>query len=1461
VTYEDGDEEELEVEELVEFGGLAYATIAQRRIIDRFRGAASDQEVRSGAPGQAVRTSCCCACGIAVSEGREGGTYTPVQPVHCQLKPRPALPGASAHNPASPHTQDTPPKEDGRRGGARRGSGESQEQAAKRGPAPPPCAGGGKAPAPQRAAPDPRSRRPSPQTRAAVHQEEDSDYDAASDEEEDEEDEEAFSADDELDSDEEGDEDDEDEEDDDEYYGRRRSTRGAWKKEETQPQRVLPARAKRKGVGSYAEMEEAEADDDDDFITVREPPPKRAARGANDGQRKAAPVKADSDTAGDEDAPPGFLPMQQQQPQPAAAVAAAKPARKAPAAKAAAPKKPRTARMAKEAVQVKTGTAGNAFLVVEGDEEISFEVIQSILDDGKQDAAKMPAKLPTCLNVLETFAGCGGFHMAGDVTFRGSSDTSEPELPMLIMRTVAAVEIDGTAATTYRANHGNCVDNVMHMGIGRFLATGRRIMALKQLDMDVLLPATDTGAAMPMRVDTPVPGLSSQDSEPGVAQLPDADMVVIDHMVDSETAVLPMGDDEVKGTMKKQCGDWLTVQAFQGRRPLLWLRFKVIYRNRPEHEASWMADMDDAGLRAAVHTYLNSSLFVSSETGCHRFPLPGDIQVITGGPPCQGWSGYNSQRPISEQLPELMKHKENQLLAHFLGCLAWYKPLYFFMEEVPNVAKPAVMSFLKDVCNDLGYTTHYERALKTLFYGIPQTRERLIISGCIQGMVLTPMPPKITHEEVKAQNDIHFAYEESKLAMPLTVDCFHDGSLDAAKERRRQEAQARVEELKLAGCQGPDIKKRAEEAAALRQDLPRMDSGDGTIAGNTSSSEEPNDVGGGASASSSRPLLRALVLGDSLSCDLPVVAHEAPWTDGKGTNLADKALPYVCDPPTSYIAYLRRKMVPQSGVKNHVVPALTDTDRLRCQSVPMFEEACWRDMMGPNGVMLRPMMLLLDDEQWKVYSKRARQSLPQYMRVKPEAQLQKVNGKTVGKTPDFEAVARQLPHGWKLEPKRAPLVPYWCLTKGMGKDKACYGRHTLTEPHATVHSYAKPHWHVSLVPFSSRVLSVRDRARVQGFFDHFVFQGDLQQQFKQIGNAVSPQLAIAIGRELLLTHARCMLLMRRRQAAEEAASDAGAEQNLPVPYDTVMPEVQSSLPPLPPHEFGETLQNFVDFLAKNDEKALQAQGHLRFAPQSWNPPPTAPATYEEILVHYNSQSRKENSHSIRYSAMTPFQVLRQAEDNHSWNIHSIVGIRVKAGATKATVKRNKENEICIPKEVFDICVLYRGFSAAQWTELSTDYVRTRPWIRFKALYGVLVEEVMTYAAPYFVLPGADPTAPVVDGYENSEEIEETFEEMEERYAQEVADGWIKLSVQKKKSRAAAAAAAAAGEDEEDGDDEPPGGEDGEEEDGAAAGDGDDVDEDSAAAAPDSLEDFGCTPAPEFMIDADAPHADGAMDDE
>lgn len=52
-------------------------------------------------------------------------------------------------------------------------------------------------------------------------------------------------------------------------------------------------------------------------------------------------------------------------------------------------------------------------------------------------------------------------------------------------------------------------------------------------------------------------------------------------------------------------------------------------------------------------------------------------------------------------------------------------------------------------------------------------------------------------------------------------------------------------------------------------------------------------------------------------------------------------------------------------------------------------------------------------------------------------------------------------------------------------------------------------------PEYNRAITVREAALLQGFPEDFVFMGSLKQTARQVGNAVPPPLAMAVGRQIL----------------------------------------------------------------------------------------------------------------------------------------------------------------------------------------------------------------------------------------------------------------------------------------------------------------------------------------------------------
>lgn len=95
-----------------------------------------------------------------------------------------------------------------------------------------------------------------------------------------------------------------------------------------------------------------------------------------------------------------------------------------------------------------------------------------------------------------------------------------------------------------------------------------------------------------------------------------------------------------------------------------------------------------------------------------------DIDIVVGGPPCQGFSMANRQRLIDDP--------RNHLYRDYVEVVDRVKPKFFVMENVKGM-----LGVAEQVCEDfnrIGYSVAY-KVLNAKDYGVPQNRERLIYIG------------------------------------------------------------------------------------------------------------------------------------------------------------------------------------------------------------------------------------------------------------------------------------------------------------------------------------------------------------------------------------------------------------------------------------------------------------------------------------------------------------------------------------------------------------------------------------------------------------------------------------------------------------------------------------------------------------------------------------------------------------
>jgi len=147
----------------------------------------------------------------------------------------------------------------------------------------------------------------------------------------------------------------------------------------------------------------------------------------------------------------------------------------------------------------------------------------------------------------------------------------------------------------------------------------------------------------------------------------------------------------------------------------------------------------DLGLIQAGHTVLWANELDKDAAATYRLNIgphivEGDIgeigldtmpeaDVVVGGFPCEGFSRANLRRSLEDT--------RNNLYVYFVRTVRTKQPLYFLAENVRGLLTLAGGAAIRRIVRDFGesgYRVQYQ-LFNTADYGVPQTRQRVIIAG------------------------------------------------------------------------------------------------------------------------------------------------------------------------------------------------------------------------------------------------------------------------------------------------------------------------------------------------------------------------------------------------------------------------------------------------------------------------------------------------------------------------------------------------------------------------------------------------------------------------------------------------------------------------------------------------------------------------------------------------------------
>lgn len=149
--------------------------------------------------------------------------------------------------------------------------------------------------------------------------------------------------------------------------------------------------------------------------------------------------------------------------------------------------------------------------------------------------------------------------------------------------------------------------------------------------------------------------------------------------------------------------------------------YETVWANEFDHDAAtaWMENRPD-----------NAGVMIEGDINDHLGDLEhlkGSVDVLFGGPPCQGFSVAGKMNPDDER---------STLVWSFLEAVEIVKPKVFVIENVAALARLAKWKTVRDGivsrARELGYETTYRVHLAS-DYGVPENRERVIFVGLRDG--------------------------------------------------------------------------------------------------------------------------------------------------------------------------------------------------------------------------------------------------------------------------------------------------------------------------------------------------------------------------------------------------------------------------------------------------------------------------------------------------------------------------------------------------------------------------------------------------------------------------------------------------------------------------------------------------------------------------------------------------------
>ena len=157
------------------------------------------------------------------------------------------------------------------------------------------------------------------------------------------------------------------------------------------------------------------------------------------------------------------------------------------------------------------------------------------------------------------------------------------------------------------------------------------------------------------------------------------------------------------------------------------------------HTVVWANDLYEDAVKTYAHN-IGDHIVCEDITKVPTSAIP-DCDIVIGGFPCQGFSVANIKRHEDDA--------RNELYKQLIRVIREKKPKFFVAENVKGIlslGKGKIIEMIISDFENLGYNVQ-KRVLNAADYGVPQTRQRVIIVGVRKDLDFTYHYPVPTHNQ------------------------------------------------------------------------------------------------------------------------------------------------------------------------------------------------------------------------------------------------------------------------------------------------------------------------------------------------------------------------------------------------------------------------------------------------------------------------------------------------------------------------------------------------------------------------------------------------------------------------------------------------------------------------------------------------------------------------------------------